>query len=341
MLTDSAEQPHYFCQMKITPGRSGYFTVQHLLLPLLFMLMLTGTDLPAQTVPDMSKAYEAKMRQLANGDSTLRWPPACPLPATGALLPFKRIVAFYGNFFCTKMGILGEFGQAVVLQKLQQQVKEWKHADPATPVIPAIHYIAVTAQATPCDGKYRLRMPGSEIEKAIAMADSVKGIVFLDVQVGMSTLQAELPLLEKYLQLSNVHLAIDPEFSMKNNAIPGSVIGSYTAEDLNYAIRFLGNLVQLKKIPPKILIVHRFTAPMFTGYKNIQLQKEVQVVINMDGFGSPALKKSSYHYFIFREPVQFAGFKVFYKNDVKTGGRIMSPAEILQLRPQPIYIQYQ
>ena len=41
------------------------------------------------------------------------------------------------------------------------------------------------------------------------------------------------------------------------------------------------------------------------------------------------------------EPVQFTGFKLFYKNDTKRGSRLMTPEEILQLTPKPVYIQYQ
>jgi hypothetical protein len=41
---------------------------------------------------------------------------------------------------------------------------------------------------------------------------------------------------------------------------------------------------------------------------------EVQVVMDMDGFGSKVLKRSTYKTYIFREPVQFTGFKLL-QND--------------------------
>lgn len=138
-----------------------------------------------------------------------------------------------------------------------------------------------------------------------------------------------------------VHLGIDPEFSMKSGKKPGSSIGTFDAADINYAMDFLTRIVNENQLPPKVLVVHRFTDKMLTNYQAILTRSQVQIVINMDGFGSPTLKKSTYHYFIYRQPVQFTGFKVFYKNDVKTGGRIMLPSEILTLQPQPVYIQYQ
>lgn len=287
-------------------------------------------------------AYLSKLKHLANLDKTGKWPPVTAIPILGAILPFNRIVAYYGNFYNKHMGILGEHTPDIMLQKLNEQVKQWEDADSLTPVIPAIHYIAVTAQNSAGNGGYyRMRMPEKEIQKAINMADSINGITFLDVQVGLSTLQNELPQLEKYLIQSKVHLGIDPEFSMKSGKRPGTSIGTFDADDINYATAWLAKMVKDHQLPPKILVVHRFTEGMLTNYKKIITRPEVQIVINMDGFGSPVLKKSTYQSYIYKQPIQFTGFKVFYKIDARSGGRIMLPPELLQLTPKPIYIQYQ
>jgi hypothetical protein len=286
-------------------------------------------------------AYNMKVRALANGDKSGKWPTTSAIPLVGALLPFNRVVAYYGNFYSTRMGVLGEYPVPEMLDKLKYQVQAWEMADTQTRVIPALHYIVVTAQGSPGDGNYRLRMPEKEIRKAIRLADSIKGIVFLDIQVGLSIIQKELPLLKKYLMLSNVHLGVDPEFSMKTGKRPGTVIGTMDAADINYITAYLASIVKENHLPPKILVVHRFTLGMLTNYDKITTLPEVQIVINMDGFGSPILKKNSYYYFVYKLPVQFTGFKLFYKNDVKTGGRMMTPFDVLQLQPRPIYIQYQ
>jgi hypothetical protein len=69
---------------------------------------------------------------------------------------------------------------------------------------------------------------------------------------------------------------------------------------------------------------------------------EVQIVMNMDGFGFPAKKINSYKLAIVSEPVQYAGFKLFYKNDAQSKPyKLMEPEEVLKLKPQPVYIQYQ
>ncbi len=271
------------------------------------------------------------------------WPVGTVYPEVGAILPFKRIVAYYGNFYSTQMGVLGEYPTDQLLTMLASTSEMWTAADPSTPAVPAIHYIAVVAQATAgSDGKYILRMPDDQIEHALDLANRVNGIVFLDVQVGLSTLEHELPQLEKYLKMPQVHLGIDPEFSMKYGNRPGTIIGTFDAADINYAAEYLAGLVRDARLPPKILVVHRFTEDMVTNYKKIVPLPEVQIVMDMDGWGPPAKKKGTYNYVIAPEPVQFTGLKLFYRADLKPPSLgLLTPDEILSLIPAPIYIQYQ
>ncbi len=272
-----------------------------------------------------------------------KWPVKTVYPIAGALLPFNRIVAYYGNFYSKGMGVLGQYPPDEMLQRLTTEVEKWKAADPTTPVIPAIDYIAVTAQGSPgVAKKYRLRMPDSEIDKALVLADKMHGIVILEIQPGLSTFQTEIPELEKYLKMPQVHLAMDPEFSMKSGAKPGTEIGTIDATDANWAAQYLANLVRTYNLPPKILILHRFTAPMITNAKSIKPLPEVQIVMDMDGWGSPAKKNGTYKNVVAHEPVQFTGFKLFYKNDLRAPStRMLTTADILSLTPRPSFIQYQ
>jgi len=289
--------------------------------------------------------YNQKLIELANGDSSGRWPVKHqPYPKEGAILPFKRVVAFYGNLNSKRMGILGQLPPVQMLAKLDEEVKKWEKADPKTPVQPALHYIAVVAQGySGRNGKYCGRMPDKQIDSVLGIAAMRKNmIVFLDIQVALSNIKDELPRLEKYLKMPNVHLGIDPEFSMKNGHKPGTSIGTYDATDINYCSDYLAKLVKENNLPPKIFIVHRFTRQMITNSKEIKLHPEVQIVMNMDGWGPPELKKGTYRYFIHQEPVQFTGFKLFYTNDLKKGPqRMLTPIELMKLKPLPSYIQYQ
>ena len=289
-----------------------------------------------------SVSYKEKMNHIINGDSSGKWVAGRSEPLPGSLLPYNRIVAFYGNLYSKNMGILGQLTKKEVLQKLMQEVKAWNEADSFMQVQPALHYICVTAQGLPGKGnKYRLRMPFSQIDSVLAMAAQINAIVFLDIQVGLSSLQDEIPQLEKYLKLHNVHLGIDPEFSMKGGQRPGSVIGVFDAADINYASDYLEKIVKENNLSPKILVVHRFTQGMVKNYKQIKTKPEVQIVMDMDGWGIPAKKINTYKQFIYREPVEYTGFKLFYKNDTKNNGRMLTPQEVLKLKPQPVYIQYQ
>ena len=305
------------------------------------------TAVPASAVTAKAKTidkaeYDQKMLAISNGDTTGKWPVKAPYPLPGALLPYNRIVAFYGNLYSKRMGILGEIPRDSMLQKLQKEVAYWQDADSATKVIPALHYVVTTAQGLPGkDGKHRMRMPGHQVDTIINWAKRIDALVFLDIQVGHSNVKDEISVWEKYLELPHVHFGIDPEFSMKNGERPGSKIGTFTAEDINAAIDFLAEVVRKNNLPPKVLVVHRFTQGMVTGYDRIKKVPEVQIVMDMDGFGDKILKRSTYLRYIYKEPVQFTGFKLFYKNDTKNTSGMYTPAELLKFTPQPAYIQYQ
>ena len=288
--------------------------------------------------------YDQLVRSLSHNDTSEIWPVRDSYPGIGALLPFSRIIAFYGNLYSTRMGVLGALPPDEMLDSLQSEVRRWEAADSTMTVKPALHYIAVTAQRAPGKGsKYRLRMPDTQIQKVLELAKQIDALVFLDIQVGRSTLQEEIPLLREYLKLPHVHLGIDPEYSMKTASVPGEKLGTMDAADINYASEYLAQLVVENNLPPKILVVHRFKTSMLTNYKQIEKRPEVQLIVHMDGFGRRELKLSSYKQTITNEPVQFAGFKLFYKNDTVDPKMptIMQPDEILKLNPVPVYIQYQ
>jgi len=301
---------------------------------------------PPVTVPSIpgrtKKDSIALVSAVKAGLKSTAWPVKTAPQLPGAILPGRRIVAYYGNPLSKRMGILGELPPDQMLAKFDKEIAAWQKADPSHPVQPALHLIAVVAQGFPGrDGKYRLRMTDSLINTVYSWAQKKNAILFLDVQVGLSTVQEELPRLVPFLQRPNVMLGIDPEFSMKSGDKPGTKIGTMTSSDVNFAIGLLSGLVKQYNLPPKVLVVHRFTRKMLTDSKGINLDPRVQVVINMDGWGQPWLKYDSYRAYVEAEPVQFTGFKLFYHNDTKKGDPLLTPPEVLMLNPKPLYIQYQ
>jgi hypothetical protein len=271
------------------------------------------------------------------------WPVKTPEPLAGSIIPQKRIVAYYGNPLSKRMGVLGQYSKEEMLRRLKGEVEKWGKADPEHPVQPALHLIAVVAQEDPGKaGKYRMVMPDKIINDIYGWAKEAGAILFIDIQTGHDNIRTLLPRFEWILKNADVHLAIDPEFNLiSNGKRPGSKIGTYDAAEINFASDFLRNIVKKNNLPPKIFIVHRFTRNMVTNANQIAFHPEVAVVLNMDGWGAPWLKRDSYRDYIVREPVQFAGFKLFYHNDTKMGDPLLTPQEVLRLNPSPIYIQYQ
>jgi hypothetical protein len=288
---------------------------------------------PEAAVPDVAPEAEPEPVR-----ASFREVPVLP----DALLPRQRIIAFYGNPASTRMGILGELPPDEMLSLLDREVAAWREADPDTPVRPALQMIAVMATGDPGpDSLYRLRMPEWRIEEVAEWAARRNALLFLDIQPGQGDVEAEVDRLVPWLQRPDVHLALDPEWTMPDGVVPGTRIGSMTAGEVNYAIDLLARLVEEHDLPPKILVVHRFTQNMVRDAEDIHIDPRVQVVINMDGWGPPSQKRHAYHEIVAPEAEQFTGFKLFYKNDLRNDSRLMTPGEILRLDPTPSYIQYQ
>ncbi|WP_246559091.1 hypothetical protein [Citrifermentans pelophilum] len=271
------------------------------------------------------------------------WPVNCPSSLPGSILPQKRIVAYYGNPLSKKMGALGEYPKDEMIRRLRMEVAKWEKADPSMPVQPALHLIAVVAQGEPGKaGKYRMIMPDKIIEDVYGWAKQAGAIMFIDIQTGHDDIRTILPRFEWILKNPDVHLGIDPEFNLiASRKKPGTKIGTYDAADINYASGYLRDLVKKYNLPPKVFTVHRFTRNGVTNSRKIVLRPEVQMVMHMDGWGAPWLKRDSYKDYIVSEPVQYTGFKLFYHNDTKKGDQLMTPQDLLKLNPKPVYIQYQ
>ena len=259
-----------------------------------------------------------------------------------AILPCSRIVAYYGHPSSTRMGALGQYPKDEMIRRWKAQVAEWEKADPNTPVVPALHMVSVVAQGEPATaGMYRTITSDEKVKEVYGWAKENGGIFIVDIQPGQDDIRKLLPRFDWILKNPDVHLAVDPEFYMQDGAKPGAKIGHITAADINYVSEHLAKLVKEHNLPPKTLIIHRFTRPMVKNYQDIELRPEVQLVMHMDGWGAPWLKFDSYRDYVVDEPVQFTGWKNFYHNDTKKGDPLVTPQQLLGAYPQPLYIQYQ
>lgn len=268
------------------------------------------------------------------GNERLAWEVA----AEGSVLPRHRVLSYYGNPLSTSMGILGELPRAEMLEQFRQKLQAYAAADPKRPIVGALELVATVAQGMPGPrGLYRLLMEDEVIDQVAGWAESNGYLLILDVQPGRSTFEAEVPVLLPYLKRPYVHLALDPEFAMRPGKRPGEEIGTVDAATVNRMIQFLSELVEQENLPPKLLIVHRFTELMVTNAGAIKPTPQVQVVVTMDGFGAPAAKRSKYEWLVRDQMVQFAGFKLFYRQDAP----LLTPHAVFDLDPSPDLIIYQ
>jgi hypothetical protein len=254
------------------------------------------------------------------------------------LLPLNRVVAYYGHPRSRGLGILGEHDRGTLLARLREQAAQYAAADPSRAVLPALELIAVVAQKDAgADGLYRART-SAEILNDYADFTAAHGLqLILDVQPGRATLSDEIDALLPWLRLPHVHLALDPEWAMRRDEIPGAVVGALDAVAISRAQAVLAKLVAERRLPDKLLIVHQFRPGMIRDKARLRRRAGVQLVIDADGFGDPHGKSDAYGVLVRDQPVEFGGFKLFYRQDHP----LMTPRQVLSLTPAPDVVIYQ
>ena len=257
------------------------------------------------------------------------------LPGGGLrIFPDRRVVAFYGAPQAAALGVLGIGDPDDAAKKLERQARPYATA--ARPVLPTFELIAVVAADAPGEGElYRTRQDDAIIRRYLKAARRAGALLLLDVQPGRSDFLTEAKALERWLREPDVGLALDPEWRMEPEEVPGQVIGSVDASEVNATTRWLADLTRRERLPQKLLLIHRFTDDMIENLSALEEPRELAMVINVDGFGSQAQKVAKYRDL---EPHRFhAGFKLFYEED--TG--LMTPQRVLRLRPEPEVIIYE
>jgi hypothetical protein len=264
-------------------------------------------------------------------------PKEAELPRGGrSILPEHRVVAFYGAPQNDRLGVLGVGRLSGVARKLERQARPYRRGH--KPVLPAFELIATIANGYPgSDGKYRTRQTRAVVERHLLMARKARALLLLDIQPGREDFMREVRALRPWLEQPDVSVALDPEWSMQPGQIPGKVIGRTTAEKVNEVSAYLGRIVREKKLPDKLLVVHMFTNDMIIDKPKLRRRAGVDLLLNVDGFGTEAQKVAKYREFTRPpRPAPF-GFKLFYKED--TG--LMTPRRVLEMRPQPQLVVYE
>ena len=257
---------------------------------------------------------------------------------TNGPLRHNRMVTFYGTPLSPQMGVLGQYSMKEMVSRLKQQAAAYSAADPSHPAIPTIELIASVAQRAPGpNGQYILQTPRNVIERYAKLAKDNGCLLLLDVQLGTASVDQEVKLLTPFLKRPYVHLAIDTEYSVGPGQVPGVNLGSVDASEIMAASRTLTRLVEKEKIPAKVLVIHQFAEGIVTNKDQLHPTPHVEMVLNADGFGSPANKISKYNQLVRNEAPQYGGFKLFYTQDVP----LLQPDTVLNLQPAPAVVNYQ
>lgn len=260
------------------------------------------------------------------------------LPGGGRqILPDRRVIALYGAPQSPELGALGIGSPASAAERLRRQARPYERG--RRPVLLAFELIASIANADPGeDGMYRTRQSPAVIRRYLRAARRAGAILILDIQPGHGDFLEEIRAFDEFLREPDVSLALDPEWSLRPPAAPGTEIGSTDAETVNEAAYYLSNIVRAGDLPEKLLVVHQFTEGMITGRERLRRDYPgVELVLNVDGFGTRELKEAKYRDFTRAERQFTYGFKLFYEED--TG--LMSPRQVLALRPAPALVVYE
>ncbi|HWH93218.1 MAG TPA: hypothetical protein VNT03_05105 [Baekduia sp.] len=264
-------------------------------------------------------------------------PKPAELPGGGRrLFPDRRVVAFYGNPRDDELGALGIGSPAQAGRRLVRQAKPYDRR--SRRVLPAMELISTVATAAPGPaGLYRDHLSFAKIRAYLKAARAIDALLILDLQPGRGQFGPEIERLRTFLREPDVGLALDPEWHVGPGELPGKVIGSTDADVVNAAAAYLARLVRERNLPEKLLLVHRFTNDMIARPDRLRPVAGVQTVVNVDGFGSTTVKIAKYKNFVATTPQMRRGFKLFYKEDVKT----MSPKQVMGMSPRPDVVVYE
>jgi hypothetical protein len=258
------------------------------------------------------------------------------LPLGGRrIFPNYRVIAFYGAPQSHALGALGIGSPDQAVRRLARQGRPY--AKKTRPVMLALELLAdVANHDAGADGLYRTRQPPSVIRRYLRAARRVKALLLLDIQPGHADFLTETRHLDRWLREPDVGLALDPEWHTPG-AVPGTVIGSVQAEEVNAVARHVAAIVRKYALPEKLFVVHQFTPNMIAGKRRVQHLPGLAMTMNVDGFGDRPNKVAKYHLFTHDGTDFHRGYKLFYEEDTN----LMTPPSVLALRPRPDFVVYE
>jgi hypothetical protein len=268
-------------------------------------------------------------------------PAQATLPRGGReVFPRHRLVGYAG---VTGAATLGRLGTGPLDQRVAEIERRAKAYAAGREILPVVEVIATVVQAGPGrDGKYRVRLTDAQIAAYHKAARKHRAVLLLNLQPGRSEFITEAKAYEKWLREPDVGVALDPEWAMDPGQRPGGAYGHTTGAELDEVSRYLAGLVKRYALPEKVMVYHQVARSVVRKESGLKQHDGVVVVKSVDGLGPPGPKINTYRVVNKTTPIfVHAGFKLFFTEDRADGGRLMTPKEVLALKPQPEYVMYE
>ncbi|WP_370247122.1 hypothetical protein [Nocardioides sp.] len=303
-------------------------------------LVLLGALVGFARLPDADPASPGPASSSGGDRSAGDGAPA--RPNASARTPRERIfddgrflVAFYGTAGTGALGVLGETPPDVAFARLAREAARFER--PRQPVLPVFELIVTIADPFPGpDGDYAHDLPRAAVQRYIDAARRHGALLVLDLQPGRTDFTTAAKRWAWALRDPYVGLALDPEWRMARGEVPGQVIGSVDAAEINRTTAWLADLQQRHRLPQKLLVLHQFRTDMITRIGSVQPRRSLAMVQHVDGFGTPGQKLDTFA--AVAQPQRFRmGFKLFYDEDVD----LMDPTAVHRIRPKVRFVSFQ
>lgn len=266
--------------------------------------------------------------------------PTATLPGGGrTILPEHRLVGFAGGR-SPAFGRLTEGGLDAAAEQIATIARAYD--DDGRRVLPVFELITVVAHASPAtDGLYRTHEPDDVIAAYLAAARRHGALLLLNIQPGRADFLPEVTRLERWLREPDVGVALDPEWAVGPREVPGDVYGSTTGAELDSVAAYLSGLVQQEDLPEKVMVFHQVHSSVVEDEAALLPHPGVVPIKSVDGIGDRGSKEQTWEILMRAKPPHIApGFKLFFEEDAELGP-LMTPAQVLALRPLPDYVLYE
>jgi hypothetical protein len=268
-------------------------------------------------------------------------PAQATLPRGGRdVFPRYRLVGYAG---VTGASTLGRLGTGPLDQRVAEIERRAKPYAAGREILPVVEVIATVVQGSPGrDGKYRVRLTNTQIAKYHKAARKHRAVMLLNLQPGRSEFITEAKAFQNWLKEPDVGIALDPEWAMDRGQRPGAAYGHTTGAELDEVARYLSGLVKQYDLPEKVMVYHQVARSVVRKESGLKDHDGVVAIKSVDGLGHPGPKKGTYRVVNKTTPkFVHAGFKMFFTEDRRHGGRLMTPQEVLGLKPRPEYVMFE